>query len=71
MPLTHGTLVRAGERPTLGDLNALVYPAAYAEVAHRLAPLLPADPRPFPQWGDDAKETAAWVRRFVAPEGWS
>jgi len=71
MPLSHGTLVRAGERPTLGDLNALVYPAAYAEVAHRLAPLLPADPRPFPQWGDDAMETAAWVRRFVAPEGWS
>jgi hypothetical protein len=71
MPLAHGVLVRAGETPTLGDANTLLFPAAYAEVAHRLAPLLPRSPPSFPQWDADAKETAAWMRRFVEPEGWS
>lgn len=71
IPLSRGALVRAGESPTLGDVNTLTAPAAYAEVAHRLATLLPASPPELPHWDADAKETAAWMRRFVEPEAWS
>lgn len=70
LPLNHGALVRAGDAPTLGDANALLYPRAYAEVAHRLAPLLPEEPPEFPAWDAESKETAAWMRRFTEPEGW-
>ncbi|MFO0646070.1 MAG: DUF3396 domain-containing protein [Polyangiales bacterium] len=71
IPLSRGALLRAGESPTLGDVNTLTAPAAYAEVAHRLATLLPASPPELPHWDADAKETAAWMRRFVEPEVWS
>lgn len=67
--LRHAVVVRAGEAPTLGDTNTLRYPAAYAEVAHRLAPLLPPTVRPFSHWREG--QTNAWMRRFVDPEGWS
>jgi hypothetical protein len=68
----HGLLVRAGERPDLGDVNTLTFPAAYAAVARRLAPfLVTGDELEFPGGFVDHGDTGAWLRRFVEPEGWS
>jgi hypothetical protein len=68
LPLQHGTLVRAGARPALGDANTFDLPRAYAEVAHRLAALLPTEPPEFAPW--EPGETAARMRRFIEPEAW-
>ena len=43
MPLQRGLLVRAGEWPTTGDINSLVTPLAYHEVAAALHPYLVPD----------------------------
>jgi len=70
MPLGAATLIRAGERPTLGDVNLMQYPSAISEVAHRLAPYqaneLPILPGPF-----SVEDTSArWRNRFVEPTEW-
>jgi hypothetical protein len=66
-----GVLLRAGERPTVGDLNRLAYPEAYAEVARRLDPLFVEEPPEF--WGrfTDVAKTHAWMRRLVEAGDWS
>jgi len=63
-------LLQAGESPTLGDRNDLVWPGAYAEVARALVDFFPQDPPSF--WGAfHARDlTKAWVRRLVAPKEW-
>jgi hypothetical protein len=66
--LRSGILVRAGSDPTLGDVNQLRIPHAYAEVARALEPYLcPALP---PMYGpfSDAEETLAWQRRLIDVE---
>jgi hypothetical protein len=70
--LAHGVVVRAGERPTLGDLNQLSYPSAHAEVARALAPHVMQHPPPFfgDAWQEEPDLTLRWWRRFVAPDGW-
>ncbi|AKF86418.1 hypothetical protein MFUL124B02_26435 [Myxococcus fulvus 124B02] len=62
------TLIQAGEAPTLGDVNALEYPSAYAEVARVLEPHFVKKPTEF--WGgfQEEQKTGAWLRRFVFPE---
>jgi hypothetical protein len=66
----HGLLLRAGEAPTLGDLNAFETPYAYLEVARALAPWWVESP-PL-MWGaflaNDAK--TRWFRRFIDPFEW-
>jgi hypothetical protein len=68
--LPRGALVRAGEAPTVGDVNNLGYPAAYAEAARLLAPYLVAAPPRL--WGGfyDDDMSAKWFRRLLDPEGW-
>jgi len=68
--LPSGLLLRAGATPTLGDLNALEWPAAQAEVARALVDLLVEEPPGF--WGDfhDLADTGKWFRRLVAPTEW-
>jgi hypothetical protein len=67
--LPHGVIVRAGDVPTLGDLNTLSHPDVYAEVARRLDPWMTAAPPPFPWWTDE-DETLRWFHRLTRPEGW-
>ncbi len=65
-----GALVRAGDRPTTGDKNALVYPAAYAEVTRRLEDQLVKE---VPElWGElwKKKDTRKWFRRLLTPAEW-
>lgn len=67
-----GLLLRAGEAPTPGDLNAMELPLAYAEVTDALAPLLIETPKDF--WGaflEERGRTTRWHRRLLEPEGWS
>jgi hypothetical protein len=66
-----GILLRAGERPTKGDLNNLAYPEAYAEVARRLDPLFIEEPPEF--WGlfTDKAQTHSWLRRLAEAGDWS
>jgi Protein of unknown function (DUF3396) len=68
--LARGALVRAGQAPTLGDVNGLQYPAVYAEAARLLAPYL-IDPPPR-LWGGfyDDDLSVKWFRRLLDPEGW-
>ena len=65
-----GAVVCAGAAPTLGDLNQLAYPKAYAEVARCLQAHLVEEPPAF--WGSFQEEgnSAAWFRRFLDPEAW-
>jgi len=69
--LPRGLLIRAGEVPTLGDLNQLQYPEVYADVAARLAEYLPDGPLLF--WGPFSYEDVAvkWLHRLVTPDGWA
>lgn len=67
-----GLLLRAGEAPTPGDLNAMDLPLAYAEVTRALEGLLIDSPKDF--WGaflEERGRTTRWHRRLLAPEGWS
>lgn len=68
--LRGGTCVRAGSTPTLGDVNQLEFPAAYAEAARALEPFMAPELPPLfgPFYAED--ETAKWRRRLVEPEEW-
>jgi hypothetical protein len=65
-----GIIVRAGASPTLGDVNSLKFPHAYAEAARALEPFMtPSLPSFYgPFYGTD--DTVKWQRRLVAPEDW-
>ncbi len=66
----HGLLLRAGEKPSLGDLNQLDFPTAYAEVARALDQSMAPTPVRF--WGYLFEEdrSALWRRRLVDPTSW-
>ncbi|WP_224244450.1 type VI immunity family protein [Hyalangium gracile] len=66
-----GVLLQAGARPTMGDLNRLAYPEAYAEVARRLDPLFVEEPPEY--WGlfTEKGKTRAWLRRLVEAGDWA
>lgn len=67
-----GLLLRAGELPCAGDLNAIELPHAYAELTRALEALLIDSPRDF--WGEFLAEpdrTLRWHRRLLEPEGWA
>ncbi|MBC7174226.1 MAG: DUF3396 domain-containing protein [Polyangiaceae bacterium] len=70
MPLSRATLVRAGERPELGDQNALEYPQALREVAQRLDPFFVKELPEFPGRFTVEERTSAWFHRFDFPEKW-
>lgn len=63
-------LVRAGERPGLGDVNSMQWPEAMARAAAWMAPLLPKE-FPAPP-GLFSEEGAAdrWARRLFEVDGW-
>lgn len=70
LPVRGGAIVRAGDRPTNGDTNSLVYPSAYAEVARRLADHLIEE---VPElWGRfwRNQDTTQWFQRLIAPAEW-
>ena len=62
--------VAAGAKPTLGDVNWLTYPEAYAEVARALEPYVVADPPALPGGFWDPPQTLPWMRRFLEARGW-
>jgi hypothetical protein len=71
--LGHGTLIRAGRAPTLGDHNRLAWPDAYATVAAALRPHFVELPPAFPgAFADDPRDdrTRRWFRRLLEPEAW-
>lgn len=69
-PLPHGTLVRAGQKATVGDLNQLELPTAYMAAARMLEPAFIAEP---PAFGGDFvrnKNARRWFRRMVDSLDW-
>ena len=71
MSLGQGTLIRAGAAPEIGDINRLVFPHGYAEVARALQPLMLEEPPPLSGPFTQDEAGLRWYRRFVEPEGWS
>lgn len=71
MRFARGLLVRAGDRPTLGDSHLMEHPSALHAAARHLAPVLaPELPALSPlHW--DAQATQAWQRRFLEPDHWA
>ncbi|WP_342378048.1 DUF3396 domain-containing protein [Myxococcus stipitatus] len=71
LPVRSGLMLRAGARPTMGDLNRFAYPEAYAEVARTLEPYFAAELPEF--WGPftDKQHTGAWLRRLAVAKDWS
>jgi len=69
--LSHGFLVRAGDEPTVGDLNQTVLPTAYMEAARMLEPAFVAEPPPL--GGDFVRNKNArqWFRRMVDSLDWT
>jgi hypothetical protein len=63
-------LVRAGKEPTLGDRNALDFPAALARVAAALAPLFGPPPEGVGIWQRRIPGPKEWMHRLVDPEAW-
>src|SRR4029078_865809 len=63
-------LVRAGKEPTLGDRNALDFPAALARVAAALAPLFGPPPDGVGIWQKRIPGPKEWMHRLVEPEAW-
>lgn len=63
-------LVRAGTEPTLGDRNALDFPAALARVAAALAPLFGPAPEGAGIWQTRLPGPEEWMRRLIDPEAW-
>lgn len=68
--LAQSTLLRAGERPTVGDRNTLLTFEAYAAVARVLQPAFVAD---LAYWGGflEHQATGAFLQRFDQPGGWT
>jgi hypothetical protein len=71
MRLRKGVLVRAGDKPMLGDLNRVELVPALHEVAALLGPHLVAEPPPLPGTFGIEDTTARWFRRFVDPSEWA
>lgn len=69
MALPNALLLRAGDAPTVGDRNTLVFPDAYAAVARALSPHFPTL---LSFWGSfqEHNDTNAWLQRFAEPGGW-
>jgi hypothetical protein len=68
--LEQGVLVRAG-KATIGDLNEVTVPEAYAEAARWLAPAFVKEPPPLYGPFADAENTLDWQQRFLVPKKWS
>ncbi|AGC48156.1 hypothetical protein MYSTI_06883 [Myxococcus stipitatus DSM 14675] len=66
--LRGATLIQAGEAPTLGDVNALEYPSAYAEAARVLEPYFVKAPTEY--WGgfQEEQKTRPWLHRLAHVE---
>lgn len=70
-PVGGGILLRAGDQPSIGDVNRFEHLDAYTEVALALAPwFLKEPPRYYGGFWDDESATNRWLRRFVEPEEW-
>lgn len=71
LPLQRSLLIRAGERPMVGDLNLMEYPHAMAEASAVLARHYPEEPPALPgRFEREEGSTLAWMQRLVSPEGW-
>ncbi len=71
LSLEHGVLIRAGAKPSLGDVNLMEYPFAYGEVAQRLAPYILATPPRMCGGFWESELSRDWLTRLVEPEGWT
>jgi hypothetical protein len=63
-------ILRAGQRPTLGDRNRRSFPDAYAAVERFLSPVKVQGHPEFAGRFRQEGATAAWLRRLVDPENW-
>ena len=70
LPLQQGLLIRAGDLPTTGDINALVTPKAYHEVASALHGQLVPQVEEFPGPFAVNETTRAYLERLTHPDAW-
>jgi hypothetical protein len=66
----HALILRAGDRPTVGDQNQFDDLSAYTLASRALEPALIAEPSSLPGMFDDHDSTPLWIRRFVDPSAW-
>jgi hypothetical protein len=66
----HALILRAGDRPTLGDQNQFDDLSAYTLACRALEPALIAEPSPLAGMFDDHDSTLLWIRRFLEPTPW-
>ncbi|PRQ03996.1 hypothetical protein ENSA5_11790 [Enhygromyxa salina] len=70
LPLRRGTLLRAGERPRLIDVNQMEHSPEYSAVAAQLDAARRGSPS-LPGVFDEAPDsTRGWLDRFTRPEYW-
>lgn len=69
MPLPRCVMLKAGDRPQLGDANLMSAPNELAVLARALDPYLPAEAPPLPApFGELSTD---WMHRFSHPEAWT
>lgn len=66
----HALMLRAGDRPTVGDQNQFDDLSAYTLACRALEPALIAAHSPLPGMFDDHESTRLWIRRFLEPTPW-
>ena len=73
-PYDGGTMIQAGARPQLGDVNQKIWPAAYAQLARVLKPIQITDHGGFDNHGQNrfTDETSMdWLYRFDKDPDWA
>jgi len=65
-----GTVIRAGDRPVMGDRNQREFPAAYAEVENSLWPLKLEYHPEFAGRFEQEHNTMEWFQRLKEPWAW-
>ena len=69
--LSHGMLVRAGQEPTVGDLNQTELPTAYMEAARMLERAFVPDPPVLGGTFARSEDGGRWFRRMVDSLEWA
>lgn len=66
----HAAIVRAGNRPLLGDQNRFEDLSAYTLASRLVEPALIQEPAHLPGMFRDHESTPKWIRRFLDPTAW-
>ena len=66
----NATIVRAGNRPLLGDQNRFDDLSAYTLASRLVEPALIKEPTQLPGMFSDHESTPQWIRRFLDPTAW-